>query len=88
MTLDIQALKEKLREYDKSLPKCPKRIERIESALYDCVIDRDDTGPQKSYHPCCRPEGHDGPCSETRLALGWPGYEVLKALIEIAEKAP
>ena len=87
MTLDIPALKARLREYDPARPKCPKRIERIESALYGRIIDREAVGPFKTYHPCCRPEGHDGPCSDTRLALGWPGYEVLTALIEIAEKA-
>lgn len=86
MAIDIQALKDKLREYDKSLPKCQNRIEKIESYVYDRIIPREVSTPLKSYHPCCRPEGHSGACSDTRPALGWPGYEVLKELIEIAEK--
>jgi hypothetical protein len=69
MTLDLQALKAKLREYDKTLPKCPKQIER-------------QNAEGRSFHPCCRPEGHEGDCLGSRLVLGWPGYDVLKELIE------
>jgi hypothetical protein len=80
MTLDIQALKAQLREYDKSLPKCPKRIE---TPHYDLHMS------WKTYDPCCRPEGHQGECRSTRAVLGWPGYEVLKELIDAydAEKS-
>jgi hypothetical protein len=89
MALDIQALKTKLREYDTSLPKCPKRIVVVRFDGPDGVL----PGPhgwsslQSTEHrPCCLPEGHDGECRNSRLVLGWPGYEVLKELIEIAEK--
>jgi len=85
--LDIDTLKAKLREYDPELPRCPKKIERIETFIYDFIVERDDKVPRKSYHPCCRPEGHEGRCSNTRSVLGWPGYEVLKALIESYERS-
>jgi hypothetical protein len=87
MTLDIQALKAKLREYDKSLPKCPNRIEKIEyRPIYDSLFSPEDDTPLLSYHPCCRPADHEGECQNTRPVLGWPGYDVLKELIEIAER--
>ena len=36
--------------------------------------------------PCCRPEGHEGECRNSRLILGWPGYATLKALVaEVAD---
>ena len=89
MVIDIQALKDKLREYDKSLPKCPKRVEQKINLAPDWCQEADsdwESFQGTMYHPCCRPEGHEGPCRSTRLILGWPGYEVLKELIEIAEK--
>ncbi len=87
MTLDLQALKAKLREYDKALPKCPKKVERIENRpIYGSIFSREDDTPVISYHPCCRPEGHEGPCSGTRPVLGWPGYDVLKELIDAYER--
>ncbi len=88
MTLDLQALKAKLREYDKTLPKCPKKVERnVDFAPEWCQEGHPDWElyQGKSFYPCCRPEGHEGPCSETRPVLGWPGYDVLKELIDAYE---
>ena len=88
MTLDIQALKAKLREYDKSLPMCPKTIEKKLDWSPDwCQEGHPDW---ESYQhtqstPCCRPAAHEGECRNTRPVLGWPGYDVLKELIESYE---
>lgn len=90
MNIDIQALKSQLREYDKSLPKCQKTIEqKLDWSPDWCQEGHPDweSYQHTQYKPCCRPEGHDGECRNGRAIIGWPGYEVLKELIEIAEKA-
>lgn len=77
-TLDLAALRKKLREYDKDVPRCP--ITRQKEVSWD-----DFSGYQTVT--CCRPEGHEGECRNSRLVLGWPGYEVIKELIRLAEIA-
>jgi hypothetical protein len=81
MAIDIQALKEQLREYDKSLPRCSKRIRDEGENMPSWVFQR------VSFFPCVRPEGHEGECQRNRPMLIWPGYEILKELIEIVENA-
>lgn len=31
---------------------------------------------------CVLPQGHRGACSDERPAIGWPGYRVLRALVD------
>ena len=84
MSVDLDAIKAKLAEYDDSAPKCPKKVERRSNFAPDYVLpehpdyhDYDMT----LYSPCCRPEGHEGECRNSRLILGWPGFETVTALV-------
>lgn len=85
--IDISALRAALREYDPYLPRCPERVKEHrnyapdytpedERALWDMPI----------YTPCCRPEGHEGACRNSRLVLGFPGLKNLTALIDEIER--
>jgi hypothetical protein len=35
---------------------------------------------------CCRPAEHEGPCRNTRLLLGWPGFSALTAMLDEIER--
>jgi hypothetical protein len=73
MNLDINALRERLREYEPSIVRCPNKVEEV----------RDDAF---LYHPCGRPEGHEGACGNVRMVLGFPGYASLAALLDEVER--
>jgi hypothetical protein len=94
VTIDLDAIKAKLAEYDDSVPRCPKKVARTvnyapdyltpqHTACTDAVYREYDL---TTYSPCCRPEGHEGECRNSRLILGWPGHATLKALVaEVAD---
>ena len=89
MTIDLDAIKAKLAEYDDARPRCPQKVARTVNCAPDYLTtkhaeyhDYDLT----TYSPCCRPEGHEGECRNSRLILGWPGHATLKALVaEVAD---
>lgn len=78
--LDLKKLRKELAEYDPKAPRCEER-------LYVPVTHYGGYGGGGGYYEkCCRPEGHDGPCRNTRKVLGWPGYSTLLALLNAAEQ--
>lgn len=81
--LGLDALRERLREYDPSLPRCKQRITRTQNCAPDFVPEEERAEwDMVTYVPCCRPEGHEGACRNTRLVLGFPGYDTLTALLD------
>jgi Fe-S cluster assembly iron-binding protein IscA len=88
MSIDIVALRAKLREYDQTLPRCTKRIVRVSNHAPDYVSEeeRGEWEMRLSY-PCSDLEGHEGQCREGRAVLGWPGFATLTALLDEAQLA-
>lgn len=85
--LGLDALRERLREYDPSLPRCKQRITRAQNCAPDFVPEEERAEwDMVTYVPCCRPEGHEGKCRSTRLVLGFPGYDTLTALVAEVER--
>ena len=89
MTIDLEDLELRLKEYDPNASRCPKQIEEVR---YFTPSGMDFEDPEvenykvSHYVPCSRPEGHDGECRNSRRVLGWPGYAALKEMIaEIRE---
>ena len=80
--IDLEALKTQLAEYDPNSPKCPLRIvhHRTDhdpfSGDYDMV----------THSPCCRPEGHEGECRNSRSVMGWPDFATVSALLVEIER--
>ena len=86
-SLDIAALRARLREYDPALPHCKQRITRAQNYAPDFVPEEDRAEwDMVTYVPCCRPEGHEGVCRNTRLVLGFPGYDTVTALLDEVER--
>jgi hypothetical protein len=89
MTLDLDALKARLSEYDDTLPRCLKKVARKSNCAPDHLTSKDE-----SYHdydftthsPCIRPEGHEGDCRNSRFILGWPGFVTVSALVAEVER--
>ena len=69
----IFALRQVLAEYDVSRQRCNIEHWRV---VADC------------HHrmSCVRPAGHDGECKFSRPVLGWPGFETIKELLDIADR--
>lgn len=85
--IDIAALRARLREYDKTLPRCKGTVEEDRNYAPDFVSEEGRAEWNMTFHhPCCRPEGHDGPCRNTRPVLGWPGFAVVTALLDEVER--
>ncbi len=87
--IDLDALKARLREYDDALPRCPQKVARTVNHAPDFVAKDDPTRNDwnvTTYDPCCRPEGHEGECRNSRLILGWPGFVTVSALIVEVER--
>lgn len=83
MSLDPLTLRERLREYDPSLPRCPERVKEHRNYAPDYTPeDERALWNMPLYTPCCRPAGHEGPCRNTRLVLGFPGYDTLLGLVD------
>jgi hypothetical protein len=86
--VDIAALRARLAEYDPDRERCDGFVEQRTNDAPDYVREG-----HPEYHdydlvlknPCCRPKGHEGPCRNSRAILGWPGREVLGAMIEEIE---
>jgi hypothetical protein len=86
--VDIAALRARLAEYDPDRERCDGFEEQRTNDAPDYVREG-----HPEYHdydlvlknPCCRPKGHEGPCRNSRAILGWPGREVLGAMIEEIE---
>ncbi len=84
MDIDLDSLKARLAEYDPAAPKCFKKIKVPDGHVYN--DDEDDEGQAVyRYDPCCRPEGHSGNCTNTRSVLGWPGYQIISAMVSEIE---
>jgi hypothetical protein len=79
--IDLEVLKAGLAEYDPTSPKCQLQIVRHRtdhdpfSGDYDMV----------TYSPCCRPEGHEGECRNSR-SVGWPDFATVSALLAEIER--
>lgn len=86
MPVDTAALRARLREYDRSLPKCESLIERRTNHAPDHIAEEDRAEwDVVTREPCCRPAGHEGPCRNSRILLGWPGADTLTSLIDEVE---
>ena len=86
-SLDIAALRARLREYDPALPHCKQRITREQNYAPDFVPEEERAEwDMVTYVPCYRPEGHEGVCRNTRLVLGFPGYDTVTALLDEVER--
>ena len=86
-SLDIAALRGRVREYDPALPHCKQRIARAQNCAPDFVPEEERAEwDMVTYVPCCRPEGHEGVCRNMRLVLGFPGYDTLTALVAEVER--
>jgi hypothetical protein len=86
--IDLEALKAKLAEYDDALPRCPQKVARTGNCAPDGLRSFDPTYHDydlTTYSPCCRPEGHEGECRNSRLILGWPGFVTVTALVAEVE---
>jgi hypothetical protein len=81
MSIDLDALEARLREYDPDAPKCPRKVEELVRDRPDYAADDEEHYTIRLQHPCCRPEGHEGECRNRRRVLGWPGYRVLVELV-------
>ena len=84
---DLLALRARLQEYDPALPKCREVVVEERDFSPDYASEEGQAEWQMTFrHPCCRPEGHEGPCRNTRLILGWPGFSALTALLDEIER--
>jgi hypothetical protein len=87
MSVDTAALRARLREYDRSLPKCESTVERRTNHAPDHIAEVDRAEwDVVTREPCCRPAGHEGPCRNSRILMGWPGAGTLTALIDEVEE--
>lgn len=87
--IDLEALKAKLAEYDDALPRCPQKVARTVNYAPDGLRSSDPTYHDydlTTHTPCCRPEGHEGECRNSRLILGWPGFVTVSALVAEVER--
>jgi hypothetical protein len=91
--IDLDALKARLREYDDALPRCPQKVARTVNYAPDYLTPQHTPCADAvyreydmtTYSPCCRPEGHEGECRNSRLILGWPGFVTVTALVAEVE---
>ncbi|NCA14831.1 MAG: hypothetical protein EBS89_12000, partial [Proteobacteria bacterium] len=81
MSVDLDALKVRLSEYDDTLPRCQGKVARTINCAPDYLTSEDPTYHEytiTTYSPCCRPEGHADECRNSRRILGWPGFDTLR----------
>lgn len=86
--VDIEAIRARLSEYDPSAPRCSKKVAEHRNYAPDYMRDDDPEWSDftvTTYHPCCRPAGHEGECRNSRRVMGWPGRSTLLALIDEVE---
>ena len=87
--IDLDALKARLAEYDDARPRCQGKVARTLNVAPDWLPSDDPTYPEHiitTYSPCCRPDGHEGECRNSRLILGWPGFVTVSALVAEVER--
>ena len=87
--IDLDALKARLAEYDDARPRCQGKVARTINCAPDYLHSDDPTYPGyvlTTYSPCCRPDGHEGECRNSRLILGWPGFVAVSALVAEVER--
>jgi hypothetical protein len=85
MPLDLDALEARLAEYNPDAPRCQKKVEEHRNFAPSGMEPDDpawDDYTVTHFAPCCRPEGHEGECRNSRRVLGWPGYATLKELLD------
>ena len=87
--IDLESLKSHLAEYDPNAPKCLQRVLRHSNYAPDHISSSDSTYhdyDMVTHSPCCRPEGHEGECRNSRSVMGWPGFATVSALLAEIER--
>ena len=87
--IDLDTLKARLAEYDDARPRCQGKVARTLNCAPDYLPSDDPTYPEHlitTYSPCCRPDGHEGECRNSRSILGWPGFVTVSALVAEVER--
>lgn len=87
--IDLDALKARLAEYDDALPRCQGKVARTINCAPDHLPSDDPTYHEyiiTTYSPCCRPEGHESDCRNSRSVMGWPGFVTVSALVAEVER--
>jgi len=84
--IDLQKMKDRLAEYNPDVQRCSKKVAEYRNYAPDYVSCEEwDSYTVTYYSPCCRPEGHEGECRNSRRIMGWPGYQAVKDMIQILE---
>ena len=89
MTIDVNAMRTALRDWDAKLPRCRKPIQYVLSAGEEFSNEDEVDGPRFSFvqsAPCMRAREHEGACTASRPLLGWPGRRVLKSMLSEIEQ--
>ena len=89
MSLDLDALRAKLAEYDPSAPRCSKKVAEHRNYAPDGMTSDDPAWGDYTvtlFAPCCRPAGHEGECRNSRRVMGWPGHNALSDLLDEVER--
>ncbi len=87
--IDLDALKARLAEYDDARHRCQGKVARNINCAPDHLPSDDPTYHEyiiTTYSPCCRPEGHEGDCRNSRSVMGWPGFVTVSALVAEVER--
>jgi hypothetical protein len=87
--IDLDALKARLAEYDDARPRCQGKVARTINCAPDYLPSDDPTYHEyiiTTYSPCCRSEGHEGDCRNSRSVMGWPGFVTVSALVAEVER--
>jgi hypothetical protein len=87
--IDLDALKARLAEYDDARPRCQGKVARNINCAPDHLPSDDPTYHEyiiTTYSPCCRPEGHESDCRNSRSVMGWPGFVTVSALVAEVER--
>ncbi len=87
--IDLDALKARLAEYDDARPRCQGKVARNINCAPDHLTSEDPTYHEyiiTTYSPCCRPEGHESDCRNSRSVMGWPGFVTVSALAAEVER--
>lgn len=75
---DFDLLRERLRDFDPDSERCRRMV---------TVTAHETDGFEEPYMyvreaTCVLPLGHVGRCRDERPAIGWPGYRVLRSLVD------
>jgi hypothetical protein len=89
VSLDLDALRAKLAEYDPSAPRCSKKVAEHRNYAPDGMTSDDPAWGDYTvtlFAPCCRPAGHEDECRNSRRVMGWPGHNALSDLLDEVER--